>query len=163
MVARSPSGRRRWSPLFIRLPGILWVSAAVLALGVALAGAPALNPSDVDSDRGAAGAAGGGRPAALEAHLAVREGSEIADQLGHFRVTDGRVVFLTADGKRRLVGLENLSLERVARAIDDTPQTLQWSVSGVITEYRGVNYLLVRRAILKSGSRFARDRHGAGP
>ena len=66
-------------------------------------------------------------------------------------MSGGRVLFFTADGKRRFVGLENLNLERVARTIAESPQTLQWSVTGTITEYRGANFLLVRRAILNRG------------
>ena len=47
------------------------------------------------------------------------------------------------------VGLENLNLQRIARTIADNPVPLQWSVTGTITEYRGANFLFVRRAVLK--------------
>ena len=73
------------------------------------------------------------------------------DQTGQFRISGGRVVFLTADGQRRLVGLENLNLERIAKTVAETPQPLDWDVTGTITEYRGANFLLIHRAVLRSG------------
>jgi hypothetical protein len=122
----------------------------VLLLGLALAGAPASNAAN-DDIRRTEPATAGGNSTALPSNLRVREGTEIVDELGHFRVSGGRILFFSADGKRRLVGLENLNLERVTRTIAESPQTLQWGVTGTITEYRGANFLSVRRAILKSG------------
>jgi len=80
----------------------------------------------------------------------IREGTEVVDRLGYFRTTADRVTFFSEDGKDRFVVLENLSLERIARAIGDNPTQLQWSISGTVTEYHGSNFMLIRRAILKS-------------
>ena len=85
----------------------------------------------------------------------IREGTEIVDRMGHFqitgeRVTGERVTFVAADGDGRFVALENLSLQRVVRAITDSPEPLKWSVSGTATEFNGANYLLIQRAVLKS-------------
>jgi hypothetical protein len=79
----------------------------------------------------------------------LREGTKIVDRLGHFRMTGDRVTFFTADGSRHFVGLENLNLERIARAIEEDTAQLQWSVTGTVTEYRGANFLTVECAILK--------------
>ncbi len=145
-----PICQSRCVSLVSRLPGALWTCAAVLLLGAALTGA--LAPKDTDDDaRQAPTAVTHGKSAPPPANLRVREGTEIVDELGHFRITGGRVIFFTADGKRRYVGLENLNLERIARTLADGPQPLQWRVTGTITEYRGANFLLVRRAILKGG------------
>lgn len=57
-----------------------------------------------------------------------------------------------------MVCLENLNLERIARAITDNTEQLEWRVSGVLTEYGGANYLLVDRAILKSRADSLEDR-----
>jgi hypothetical protein len=38
----------------------------------------------------------------------------------------------------------------LTRTIGDSPDQLEWSISGVITEYRGANYLLVTQAVLKT-------------
>ena len=80
----------------------------------------------------------------------IREGTEISEKTGYFRMTGDRVTFFTDDGKARLIGLENLNLERVARMIADNPDPLEWTVTGTVTEYRGANFLFVRRAILKT-------------
>jgi hypothetical protein len=50
------------------------------------------------------------------------------------------MMFYAADGERRFGVLENLNLERVARLVGETPDPLEWSVSGVVTEYQGGNY-----------------------
>ena len=80
----------------------------------------------------------------------IREGTKVADLVGHFKLTGDRVAFYTADGNIRFGGLENLNLERIARVVKDSHIELQWTVSGLVTEYRGTNYLLVAHAVLKS-------------
>ncbi|MHB8899526.1 MAG: hypothetical protein ACYC6Y_12320 [Thermoguttaceae bacterium] len=78
----------------------------------------------------------------------LREGTELLDARGSFRLVDDRVVFLRTEGDSRYIGLENLNLERIVSEISNNPTQLEWSVVGTITEYRGSNYLMVRRAIL---------------
>jgi hypothetical protein len=46
--------------------------------------------------------------------------------------------------------LENLALERINRELGQARGNLQWTVSGIVTEFRGNNYLLVTRAVVKS-------------
>jgi hypothetical protein len=79
-----------------------------------------------------------------------REGSRLIDQVGSFRVTGDHVTFTSSDGKLKFEGLENLAIERIARTIGDSPDQLEWTISGIITEYRGANYLLVTQAVLKT-------------
>jgi hypothetical protein len=81
-----------------------------------------------------------------------REGSRLIDQVGSFRVTGDHVTFISSDGKLKFEGLENLAIERIARTIGDSPDQLEWTISGIITEYRGANYLLVTQAVLKTKS-----------
>ncbi len=78
----------------------------------------------------------------------LREGTELQDARGYFRLVHDRVVFFRTEGESRFVGLENLNLERIVAEITNNPTQLEWTVVGTITEYRGTNYLLVRRAIL---------------
>ncbi len=78
----------------------------------------------------------------------LREGTELQDARGYFRFVHDRVVFFRTEGESRYVGLENLNLERIVAEITNNPTQLEWTVVGTITEYRGTNYLLVRRAIL---------------
>ncbi len=89
-----------------------------------------------------------GDSAGRQTQKRIREGTEIVDLDGHFRFTGDRMSFFSSDGKLRLVGLENLNLQRIARAVADDPRQLRWKVSGTVTEYRGANFLLVRQAIL---------------
>ena len=61
--------------------------------------------------------------------------------------------YIDADGKKRLVCLENSNLERIARLVAENPNhldPLKWSVTGTITEFRGANFVFVRRAVLQS-------------
>ncbi|MCG8585521.1 MAG: hypothetical protein MI757_12490 [Pirellulales bacterium] len=78
----------------------------------------------------------------------MREGTTVEELRGHFKLTGDRVTFFAVDGKQRFGGLENLALERVARAVKDSPGQLRWQVTGIVTEYRGANYLLVTRAMM---------------
>ena len=79
----------------------------------------------------------------------LREGSKITDQLGEFQVTADRFNFYLQNDKHAIRVLENLSLERIARTLEDDPSPRTWSVTGVLTEFRGENYLLITRAVLK--------------
>ena len=83
----------------------------------------------------------------------VREGSILEAELGEFREAGERIRFyLLKDAKTSYVALENLALDRVSRVLeeDTTPRT--WSVTGVVTEYRSGNFLLVTRAKVKRRS-----------
>jgi hypothetical protein len=44
--------------------------------------------------------------------------------------------------------LENLQLERILRTLAESRAQRQCIVSGVITEFRGANYLLVTKAVI---------------
>ena len=130
-----------------RIPIAGLVCAAALLLGVALAWAQGFR-------RPAAPLANTERPS-LDGQI--REGSEIADQVGYFRATGDRVTFHLQDGKQRFVVLENLNLDRIARVIAEDAGRLSWSVTGTITEFRGANFLLVRRAVIQSRAEGRQD------
>ncbi|MBX7168356.1 MAG: hypothetical protein K1X74_18620 [Pirellulales bacterium] len=81
-----------------------------------------------------------------------REGSQVDDIRGNFRHVGERLVFQPQDEIRPLVILENLNAERVTKTLQEAGKSsLPWSVSGTVTEFRGDNYLLLSRAVLKSG------------
>jgi hypothetical protein len=80
----------------------------------------------------------------------IREGTPLDDALGHFKMTGDRAMFYLNDDSAKYSCLENLNLERVTNQLADNPDVLEWAVSGTLTEYRGSNYLLLTRAILKS-------------
>ncbi len=80
----------------------------------------------------------------------LREGTRLVDRLGHFELQGNGATFVSSDGDIRFQGLENLALERVTRVIADASESIQWSVTGTVTEYRGSNYLLITHAVLKA-------------
>ena len=79
----------------------------------------------------------------------LREGELISNQTGIFRETGDRISFYSSGGDESMRVLENLALERVALQLDKTRDRRSWTVSGSVTEYRGMNYLLIKRAVLK--------------
>lgn len=132
------------------------LAAALVLTGVALVWGQAESPPDAGVRPG--------QPPVIPTRSTVRqddnrirEGTEFNDQVGYFRITGNRVTFFTADGRGRFMGLENLNLERISRAISDNPAQLEWMISGEITEYRGANFLLVHRAILTTGSAMSKE------
>lgn len=90
---------------------------------------------------------GSGRAADESARQMYREGQLIRGLQGTFRREGERIVFHAADG-RRLVVLENLALERVDRALNQSLGNPVWTVTGTATEFGGHNYLLLQTAFL---------------
>jgi hypothetical protein len=80
----------------------------------------------------------------------LREGSDIVDEVGRFHDTGDRVLFQPHNRQGAFQMLENLALERMAIAMEEAGSERLWSVSGTVTEYRGANFLLLTKAILKA-------------
>lgn len=89
-----------------------------------------------------------------EKQSVLREG-ETYEGVGRFVETGDRYMFYPADSSAPFRILENLALERVARVLDNAHQRVEptWTVKGVVYEFRGTNYLLVRRAVVKGRTR----------
>lgn len=79
-----------------------------------------------------------------------REGTMLVDVVGHFKLAGDRATFYATQGNARYGGLENLNLERIAIVVSENPDELEWCVSGQVTEYRGSNYVLITKAVLKT-------------
>ena len=75
-----------------------------------------------------------------------REGTQLREARGRFEFNGDRVTFIAAEGQTRFIGLENLNLQRIAQMLGGSADSLEWTVSGVITEFQGTNFLLVTRA-----------------
>ncbi len=146
-ISRDP---RNHPPL--KMGRILGLSllAGLLLLGLGGAGNPSKALSSGDEDTEKVDDDNTDKPAQMTPDRRLREGTELVDQPGFFRMTGDRVTFYTDIGSGRFMSLENLNLERIARIITDNPQQLEWEVTGTITEYQGTNYLLIRRAVLRS-------------
>jgi len=79
-----------------------------------------------------------------------REGTRVTDVGGRFEVAGDRVTFFPAGGRESYRLLENLALERVAQVLSESRARQEWTVSGTLTEFRGANYLLLTKAVIKS-------------
>lgn len=88
----------------------------------------------------------------------IREGAKLEGQLGEFREAGERIRFYLSDEKTSFVAVENLALERVSRVLDENTSSRTWSVSGVVTEFRGGNYLIVTRAAVKARAKKTKSR-----
>ncbi len=86
-----------------------------------------------------------------------REGTHLRDERGRFQLNGTRVIFAPAEGNARYIGLENLNLQRISEIVGGDLDAAEWTVSGLVTEYQGTNYLLVTRAT-KSASGSGRRR-----
>jgi len=149
MITSRPFWFRVRSTSTFKWPWIVSLaSTAGLLVGSALVGGQPRIPQKTGLERSEVSLTG--KSDQTQRDHRIREGTEIIDSTGYFRMTGDRVTFFTDDGSGRYVALENLNLERVSRAIADNPEPLQWTVTGTITEYRGANYLFVRRAALKT-------------
>ena len=80
----------------------------------------------------------------------LREGTMLNDVVGRFKVSGDQASFIANETGHAFGGLQNLNLARVMNIIRDDPEA-EWSVSGLVTEYRGLNYLLISKAIRKAG------------
>lgn len=110
------------------------------ALAAAIALAPWLLAQDASDVHGSAN----GQKPNLQ-----REGTQLQDERGRFLTVGVRLTFVSAGGKR-YVGLENLNLQRVGKIIATSADSVEWFVSGTVTEYQGMNYLLIARARRKA-------------
>lgn len=135
--------RRAWTIGLVGTSVMVWLLAGT---GFGVLATEGSSTHQVDSGRGGIAMTGAdGRQ--IEQ---LREGTQLESQLGHFKVTGDRLTFYAAGGTYRVIGLENLNLERISRMAKDSLSMLEWNVSGTITEYRVINFLLVERAVLKS-------------
>ena len=80
-----------------------------------------------------------------------REGLRLNELAGTFEeVGDGQFTFTPEGTKESYRTLENLALERVANVMADSGTGQTWLVSGQLTEFRGSNYLLIARAVIRN-------------
>lgn len=74
-----------------------------------------------------------------------REGTQLRDEPGRMIAAGGQITFRAADGAS-YISLQNLNLQRVGAIILGSPDSVEWLISGTVTEYQGSNYLLITRA-----------------
>lgn len=81
-----------------------------------------------------------------------REGFDVVDLLGTVRRQSGRLEFVPADGSPPMTLLENQLLQRIDATLNTSSasESQRWRVTGVTTEYRQANYLLLKRVVAES-------------
>src|SRR5688572_5701642 len=79
-----------------------------------------------------------------------REGTRVTDIAGRLEIAGDRVTFFPAGGRESFRLLETLALERVAQVLSESRARQEWTISGTLTEFRGANYLLLTKAVIKS-------------
>ena len=104
-----------------------------------------------------------GQPAPNKQAQRAREGSLLTDENGSFEFVGDRIIFVPGGGRDSLRVLENLALERIVRELGDARDQRNWAVCGVLTEFKGANYLLVTKALLKTPSSPASPRPDRSP
>ncbi len=117
-------------------------------LGVGILGWTTLGHARGEEDwerrAGSAQASGAPKPRLL------REGTVLSQVPGRFRTGGQRITFVPASSELpAMTVLENLLLSRISDA-RSLASGRDWIVSGVVTRYRGQNYLLLSHAVAKS-------------
>lgn len=74
-----------------------------------------------------------------------REGTRVVGLVGTLREVGRRWTFIADDNQIAYRLLENQSLERVCRAIEEDPRDVRWKISGQLTEYLDENFLLLEQ------------------
>jgi hypothetical protein len=136
----------------LRLPSPRFAACSNWLTGVALSALVALVAGSLganDSAPPAAAASSPAPPAAAKSAERLREGSKLTDVSGSFEFAGDRVAFVPDGSNDSLRVLENLALERVSRLLTEGRGSRSWVVSGVLTEFRGANFLLVTKATVK--------------
>ena len=77
-----------------------------------------------------------------------REGTAFKDTYVFFRQTGDRTVLYTVEDNERFTCLENRALERILTAIQEKPERQFWKIEGEFTEFRGENFVLIRRSVI---------------
>jgi hypothetical protein len=137
------------------------INCCLLLLTTVLAAAPLAIAQNRDAAPGSAANPTGALPSATDTpppaaapangqtkpSERLRENTRLVDVAGTFQAIGGdSVAFQPSGGKDSLRVLENLALERISRSLEDNRGS-KWTVSGLVTEYRGSNYLLVTKAV----------------
>jgi len=146
---RSELSCRTWSWIWVVLVLIAAGSLAV-AQNRELTGSAANVPTGVPAASESPQTANPSAAAVTKPTERLREGTRLIDVTGTFQsIGNDSVSFSPGANKDSFRVLENLALERISRTLDENRGPRQWIVSGLITEYRGSNYLLVTKAVIQ--------------
>ena len=91
-----------------------------------------------------------GAGASVQQSDRLREGARLTDAKGSFGFAGDRIAFHPDGSSDSFRVLENLALERISRVLSEGHGPRSWIVSGTIMEYRGTNFLLVQKAVIRN-------------
>lgn len=117
---------------------IAWLTLAMVAAGIAS------NLSAFEDGQPVAS-----RTAKSPKETLLREGARIESRRAKCRIAGDRLVIEFDDG-RTLDALPNLAAQRVFQACRDDASDSDWMVSGKITEFQSMNYLLLENVVRAS-------------
>lgn len=142
---------------FVSSRGTRWLAGGLLLLGsfcllIASATEPAGSVANVpDNTTAKNDSLSNSTPAnaGTRSSERLREGTRLVDVPGVFQSVGAEsVLFTPKEGsKESLRVLQNLALDRIASSLEGSRGQRQGTVSGIITEYRGANYLLVTKVV----------------
>lgn len=94
----------------------------------------------------------------------LREGTQLIEVTGKFEAAGDGANFVLAESGESVQVLENLALQRISRVLPQLQPGMQWTISGVVTEYNSRNYLLLTKAVQtgKSASQESTATSGIG-
>ena len=78
----------------------------------------------------------------------LREGTAFKNKVVFFREIGDRIVMDNVETNQRFTCLENLTLERVWTTSQQRSDRQFWKIDGEFTEFRGENFVLIRRAVI---------------
>jgi hypothetical protein len=148
MTTNVPFSRSTILASLISAAAVYWCVAAVAqqpgqSPATLTSGAPANPPSDMPPP------AATSQPAKSAERL--RENTRLVDVTGVFQsVGADSVTFSPTGSKEAYRLLQNLALERLSRTLEENRGSRPGMASGIITEFRGSNYLLITKAIFQS-------------
>jgi hypothetical protein len=126
------------------LPAIAQILVVFMLVAIAWADTPAQLPTPSRTQAAVPNAAASGQRR--------REGTRIVEQAGKFEFVGDRIAFFPTGESDSFRVLENLAAERIVRLLGESRGQQDWLVSGTLTEFRGSNYLLVTKAVIRPGS-----------
>jgi hypothetical protein len=135
-----------------RYPSVLRAIAALFIATSAVAVEPSGSVANVPTAMSAGGLGTNSTAASgtSKASERLREGTKLIDVVGSFQAAGGDSISFSRDGgKESFRVLENLALQRVGQALENNLNAKHWVISGVITEYRGANYLILTKAVVQ--------------
>jgi len=114
---------------------LAWVLLAIASAGIAS------NLAAIEDDREAPA-----KPPKAVKEILMREGARVESRRAKCRVAGERLVIEFDDG-RTLDALANLAAQRVFQACRDDATDSEWIISGKITEFQNLNYVLLENVV----------------